>query len=48
MLLTVIASADEDAILGIWGIIAIVMFLVWLIILWQMKNVGMRILEKEQ
>ena len=48
MLLTVIAIDDEDAILGIWGIIAIIMFVVWLIILWQMKNVGMRILEKEQ
>ena len=49
ILLTVINSNDEPAIVGgIWVLTAIVMVVAWLIILWQMKNAGIRIAKKEQ
>ena len=49
ILLTVINSNDDPAIVGgIWVLTAIIMVVAWLIILWQMKNAGIRIAKKEQ
>ena len=48
ILLMVLNSNDGDTIAGIWVITAIIMVVVWLIMLRQMKNAGMRLIKKEQ